>query len=51
VGGQVFETSLTTLRRDPNSMLASMFGGNRKEMESNSIHIFIFIHRIKRTCS
>ncbi|KAI8073478.1 BTB/POZ protein [Gilbertella persicaria] len=26
VGGQLFETSLTTLRKDPNSMLATMFG-------------------------
>ncbi|CAO3651644.1 unnamed protein product [Mucor fragilis] len=29
VGGQLFETSLTTLRRDPNSMLASMFSEDR----------------------
>ncbi|KAF7724290.1 BTB (POZ) domain-containing protein [Apophysomyces ossiformis] len=29
VGGQLFETSLTTLRRDPNSMLAAMFNGHR----------------------
>ncbi|CEP09255.1 hypothetical protein [Parasitella parasitica] len=28
VGGQLFETSLTTLRKDPNSMLASMFSDN-----------------------
>ncbi|KAL0086540.1 BTB/POZ protein [Phycomyces blakesleeanus] len=28
VGGQYFETSLSTLRRDPNSMLAAMFSGN-----------------------
>ncbi|KAG0167552.1 BTB (POZ) domain-containing protein [Apophysomyces sp. BC1015] len=29
VGGQHFETSLTTLRRDPNSMLSIMFSGHR----------------------
>ncbi|KAK4514213.1 uncharacterized protein ATC70_001801 [Mucor velutinosus] len=29
VGGQLFETSLTTLRKDPNSMLASMFSEDR----------------------
>ncbi|KAI9024419.1 BTB/POZ protein [Phycomyces nitens] len=28
VGGQYFETSLSTLRRDPNSLLAAMFSGN-----------------------
>ncbi|ORE01399.1 isoleucyl-tRNA synthetase [Rhizopus microsporus var. microsporus] len=27
VGGQLFETSLSTLRKDPNSILAYMFGG------------------------
>ncbi|CAO3617642.1 unnamed protein product [Cunninghamella blakesleeana] len=27
VGGQIFETSLSTLRRDPNSTLAAMFNG------------------------
>ncbi|KAI8366717.1 BTB/POZ protein [Radiomyces spectabilis] len=29
VGGQYFETSLSTLRRDPNSMLAAMFSESR----------------------
>jgi hypothetical protein len=28
VGGQLFETSLSTLRRDPNSTLAAMFDGH-----------------------
>ncbi|KAI8092664.1 BTB/POZ protein [Halteromyces radiatus] len=28
VGGQLFETSLSTLRRDPNSTLAAMFNGH-----------------------
>ncbi|GAA5795051.1 hypothetical protein HPULCUR_000402 [Helicostylum pulchrum] len=28
VGGQLFQTSLTTLRKDPNSMLAQMFSEN-----------------------
>lgn len=27
VGGQLFQTSLFTLKRDPNSILATMFGG------------------------
>ncbi|CAO3615882.1 unnamed protein product [Cunninghamella echinulata] len=27
VGGQIFETSISTLRRDPNSTLAAMFNG------------------------
>lgn len=26
MGGQLFETSITTLKKDPNSMLAEMFG-------------------------
>lgn len=41
VGGQLFETSLTTLRRDPNSMLADMFGGKRADRVSMSIQYFV----------
>ncbi|KAI8369053.1 hypothetical protein BD560DRAFT_397873 [Blakeslea trispora] len=41
VGGQLFETSLSTLRKDPNSMLASMFGEDSKIMPDADNSYFI----------
>ncbi|KAI8333264.1 hypothetical protein EDC96DRAFT_20125 [Choanephora cucurbitarum] len=41
VGGQLFETSLSTLRKDPNSMLANMFGENSKIMPDADNSYFI----------
>ena len=35
VGGQVFSTSLSTLRRDPDSMLAVMFSGRHELVEED----------------
>ena len=44
VGGKIYETALSTLQRDPNSMLAAMFSG-RHELKPNVTDGSYFIDR------
>ena len=44
IGGTIFTTSLTTLQRDPNSLLAAMFSG-RHELEPDADDNSYFIDR------
>ena len=41
VGGQIFATTLSTLRSDPDSMLAAMFSGRHALQRTPEGHVFI----------
>ena len=41
VGGQIFATTLSTLRRDPDSMLGAMFSGRHALQRTPEGHVFI----------
>ena len=44
VGGKIYETTLDTLRKDPDSMLCAMFSG-RFESKANEVNGAYFIDR------
>ena len=44
VGGKIYETTLDTLRKDPDSMLCAMFSG-RFELTANEVNGAYFIDR------
>ena len=44
VGGKIYETTLDTLRKDPDSMLCAMFSG-RFELKANEVNGAYFIDR------